>query len=218
MRVFDEQKFDVYRSYLIANAKLSTLFEMPILEGVDYKPNRAVPFDKIRNTMNFDQWVHFYIEDRKFECLWRNPKQYLGLLKKFNGVLTPDYSIYHNMPLPMQIWNAYRNRAIAFWLQNNGIKIVPNIRWGKEATYGFAFEGIRQGGTVAVGTSGCLRYNIDKFYFKKGLREMVKTIRPAAIVCYSRMPVDVFGFCNDAGIELINIQNYRDSIADRGIA
>ena len=212
-----DSKFMAFKSYLTANARFSPSFEMPILERVDFRPTRAIPFDKARNTKDYAQWVHFYVDDINFECLWRNPCHYLGMLKKFEGVITPDYSLYLDMPLPMQLWNTYRNRSIAYWLQSNDVKIVPNIRWGKERTYGFAFDGIKQGGTVAVGTSGCIKDSIDRYYFTKGLKEMINIIRPTVVVCYSRMPDDVFGFCKEMDIDFINIPNYRDTVAMKGI-
>jgi len=61
------------------------------------------------------------------------------------------------MPLAMQLWNAYRNRAVGYWLQSEGIKIVPNVRWGDERTYNFAFDGVPCGGTVAVSSHGCIK-------------------------------------------------------------
>ena len=36
------------------------------------------------------------------------------------------------MPLVMQAWNTYRNRALAVWLQNNGIEVIPNVHFGDE--------------------------------------------------------------------------------------
>lgn len=86
------------------------------------------------------------------------------------------------MPLAMQIWNTYRNRVLAYWLQYNGVPIVPNVRWGDERTYAFAFEGLARGGTVAVSTNGCIRSKIDQYYFHKGLVAMIASLKPACIL------------------------------------
>ncbi len=130
---------------------------------------------------------------------------------KFEGVITPDYSLYREMPLVMQMWNTYRNRALAFWLQNNGVNIVPNVRWGDERTYDFAFEGFAQGGTYAVCTNGCIRDKLDRYYFKKGLAKMVEVLRPNAIVNYFTAPDDIFRFCREKGIEIIPLNYWRDA-------
>jgi len=141
---------DVFKSDLVENAYFSPIYEFPLLKRTHYTPEKAIPFDRATRTTQYDNWVHFYIHDRQFECVWNNPKQYLNLLKRFAGVITPDYSLYRSLPLAMQIWNTYRNRSIAYWLQSNGVNIIPNIRWGDERTYAFAFEGIEQGGTIAI--------------------------------------------------------------------
>ena len=144
------QRSDVFKSGFVQDAYFSPVYEFPPLKQATGKPDKAIPFDKATRSTKFDHWIHFYIHDRQFECVWNNPKQYLNLLKRFAGVITPDYSLYRSLPLAMQIWNTYRNRSIAYWLQSNGVNIIPNIRWGDERTYAFAFEGIEQGGTIAI--------------------------------------------------------------------
>ena len=69
-----------------------------------------------------DLLFQIYEDDYRFERIWRNPRQYLNVLKRYNGVILPDFSLYRDMPLVMQLWNIYRSRAIGFWLQLNGIK------------------------------------------------------------------------------------------------
>ena len=49
---------------------------------------------------------------------FRNRK-YLNILSKYGGVITPDYSLYRDMPLSMQIWNIFRSRALGSYLQSN---------------------------------------------------------------------------------------------------
>lgn len=112
----------------------------------------------------------------------------------------------------MQIWNTYRNRTIGYWLQSKGINIIPNIRWGDERTYEFAFEGIEKGGTVAVGTYGCLQNKDDRYYFEKGLKELVGSLQPNTIVSYSYAPDNIFKKYKEKGINVIVIPSYFDTI------
>jgi len=119
---------DVYKSGFVKDAYFSKNYEFPLIRRTTCKPNKAIPFDKAAKSIKHDQWLHFYIHDKQFERVWNNRKQYLNLFKRFEGVITPDFSLYRVLPLAMQIWNTYRNRAIAYWLQNNGVNIVPNIR------------------------------------------------------------------------------------------
>ena len=82
------------------------------------------------------------------------------------------------------------------------------MRWGDERTYDFAFEGIEQGGSFAVGTNGCIQDKLDRYYFKKGLSEMVKRLKPSTIISYSDTPNDIFDKYRSAGIEIIGIENH----------
>lgn len=204
--------YDVFKSELVAGAQFSTVFEFPQIMAVQHKPLRAIPFEKACTATNFQQWVHFYTHDRNFERIWSNSKRYLPILRRFSGVITPDFSLYREMPLSMQIWNTYRNRVLSYWLQREGVRIVPNVRWGDERTYIFAFEGLAQGGTVAVSTNGTLRSKIDRAYFKQGLARMVEVLQPQTIVNYSQTPDDVFDLYRAQGVEIIEIPHYAHSI------
>ncbi len=60
-----------------------------------------------------------------FERIWTTPNKYLPIIKKFRGVITPDFSVYRDMPLVMQQWNIYRSRAIGHWLQEKRCNGYP---------------------------------------------------------------------------------------------
>lgn len=209
---------DVFKAFLVNGAQFSDHLEFPIITKTDLKANRAIPFDKALQTNDFEQWVHFYIHDDIFERIWNNPKQYLNRLKKFQGVITPDFSLYRDMPLVMQMWNTYRNRSIGVWLQMNGIPIIPNVRWGDERTYDFCFEGLEKGGTVAISTNGCIQGKENKEYFKNGLKEMVSVLKPKTILNYSCTPDSIFLPYKEAGIEIIEIENYIHTVRKKADA
>ncbi len=44
-------------------------------------------------------------------------------MKKYDGVLSPDFSMYTNYPEAFQIWQVYRNRWCAAYWQSKGIKV-----------------------------------------------------------------------------------------------
>ncbi len=201
--------YDVFHSFLVKNASYDGLFEMPVVCTSNNLPNNVVTFSKAmsKNWNNFDCWVCFYEHDRRFERLWNNPNQYLNKLKKFKGVISPDYSLYRNMPLCFQIWNTYRSRALAAWLCENDIQVIPNVRWNDERTYMFCFEGIEKNKTVAVGTHGCIKKKADKAYFKKGIAQMVKALSPKNIIVYGAAPDDIFKPYKNMGINIIAFES-----------
>ena len=203
------KNYDVFHSYLVEEADYEGYIELPKIKTSNHIPTKLVPFSKAmsKSWNDFDCWVMFYEHDVKFERLWNNPKLYLKKLKKFKGVISPDFSLYRNMPLVMQQWNTYRSRALAVWLQKNDIELIPNVRFNDERTYDFCFDGIEKLKTIAVGTHGCIKNKIDKDYFKKGIAELVKRLSPKTIIVYGATPDDIFKTYKDAGIEIISFES-----------
>ena len=201
--------YDVFHSFLVEKADYDGYFELPKIRTSSQLPDSVITFSKAmaRTWKDFDCWVMFYEHDVKFERLWHNPKQYLAKLKKFKGIISPDFSLYRNMPLCMQMWNTYRGRAIAVWLQNNGAEIIPNVRFNDERTYEFCFDGIEKFKTVAVGTHGCIKNRIDKDYFKDGLAEVVRRLSPRTIIVYGAAPDDIFKKYRDASINIMPFES-----------
>lgn len=120
-----------------------------------------------------DLLFQIYEDDYRFERIWRNPRQYLNVLKRYNGVILPDFSLYRDMPLVMQLWNIYRSRAIGFWLQLNGIKVIVNIRFADKRTYRYCCDGVAKHCVIALGTHGTLKNKEDRRYFVKDLLQLL---------------------------------------------
>ena len=201
--------YDVFHAFLVEDADFDGYIELPVIKTSDKLPEKVVTFSKAmsKSWTDFDSWVVFYEHDKEFERLWNNPKQYLDKLKKFKGVISPDFSLYRNMPLVMQMWNTYRGRAVACWLQNNGVEIIPNLRFGDERTFSFCFDGIEENKTVAVGTHGCIKRKEDKIFFKVGLARMVQMLSPKTIIVYGSAPDNIFKPYRDMGIKIIAFES-----------
>lgn len=198
---------DVFRSFLVKNAQYSGRFEIPIIPKTAAKPNKLIPFSKSIGSCDFDSWVHFYEDDVNFERIWNTPQKYLPILKKFKGVITPDFSLYRDMPLAMQIWNTYRGKAIGNWLVENGISTIPNVRWGDQRTFDFCCNGIAQKGTIAIGSHGCIKLLTERPFFEAGLEHVVKTILPRTIVVYGAAPDNIFDKYVKCGIDIIQFDS-----------
>lgn len=191
---------DVFRSFLVKEAKFTGELELPCINPEFHNPNRLIPFSKAINCQDTDQWVHFYEDDACFERIWNNPHKYLPVLARFRGVISPDFSLYRDMPLVMQQWNTYRGRAIGHWLQENGVPVIPNVRFGDSRSYEFCCDGVPMHSTIAVGTHGCMKLLNERAFFKAGLAYVVKTLQPTAIIVYGAAPDDVFSQYREMGI------------------
>lgn len=188
-----KRKRDVFKAFLVKNATYEGDYEIPCIRTSDLIPEKVISFSKTKKGDQFDAFVHFYKDDEKIECFWNNPQKYLPTLKKFKGVISPDYSLYYDMPLCMQVWNTYRGRALAYWLQENGVEIIPNIRWGDERTFETACLGVESGKTIAVGTHGCIKTVAGKKMFIAGFDYVINRLKPKTVIVYGRMPDKIFG-------------------------
>ena len=144
---------------LVAGAKFDGIFEIPIIKKPNkiIVPNNLVPFSKLAKADPGSFAVCEYENDSEFRDLLINPEGYVKEIAKYEGFITPDCSIYRDMPFAAQVTNIYRSRAIGYYMQKNGIYVIPNIRWGDERTYStklfsepIAFAGIEKNSIVSV--------------------------------------------------------------------
>ena len=100
-----------------------------------------IAFNSIKsdNAQNPDRFVHFFLYDYNFEKLWTKPDESLELLSNYRGILTPDFSMYLEMPYALQLYNTFRNRWCGAWFASKGIKVIPTVSWGDESTFDFCF-------------------------------------------------------------------------------
>lgn len=96
---------------------------------------------------------------------------------------------------------------MAHWLQENGIEIIPNVRFADERSYDFCFDGVEKNNTVAIGTHGCIKKLTDRAYFEKGLAEMEEQLQPQTIIVYGAAPDQIFGKYKEMGIHIIQFDS-----------
>lgn len=182
---------DVFGLWQIKGAELSGKYEIPIIHGTSKIPDSLIPFTKCEKEKYTEtKSIHFFQLDENFlSCLESKNKltKKLETLRKFQSVISPDYSIYRDMPFAQQIYQVYKSRAVSNFLMQNGIKIIPNIRWGDEHTYDFVFEGIDKWGVVAVGVQGAYRNKENTKYFEQGFYKMINKLEPETILCYGNL-------------------------------
>lgn len=131
--------------------------------------------------------LHFFLDDYRFETTFSSPERALDRVLAVGGALEPNFSIYYDMPRVAQVWNTYRTRWCgAFW-QAQGVKVIPTVCWARPATFDFCFDGIPQGGVVALSTLGVRATPEDIEIFNDGLREMVDRVRPSTILSYGKL-------------------------------
>lgn len=161
-------------------------YAMPLIKKINVYPSSLIGFNYAKTSKKHDNGVHFYLDDYQFERVWNQPERYLDILRKFNFVFTPDFSLYMDMPMPLQIYNIYRSRLLGAYWQRKGINVVPTISWSGENSYNFAFSGVEQGGVITVSTVGVARNKEATQNWINGMHEMIKQIKPKTILVYGK--------------------------------
>jgi hypothetical protein len=186
-----ESQYDVFNSFLVRNANYCGLEEFPTINSCNEIPNKIITFSEAMRTNDYNQWVCFYELDYLFIRVWNNPKKYLNKLKKFKGVISPDFSLYVNMPIVLQKYHTYMGRALANWFIENGIKVIPNVRTGDARTYSFAFDGLNKNEIISIGTIGTCRKKIERKIITDGIKETIKELQPKGIIIYGSLPKEI---------------------------
>lgn len=198
---------DVFHAFLVENAEFTTDLEIPCMHHENRIPTKLIPFSKAIGSTDYQCWVHFYEDDASFERLWNNPHRYLPILKKYAGVISPDFSLYRDMPLVMQQWNVYRGRAMGCWLQENEIPTLPNVRWGDNRTFGVSCAGVPKDGTIVIGSHGCTKLLVEREYFVDGLNYVIKALTPTIVIVYGSAPPAIFDKYRRMGIQIIQFDS-----------
>ena len=176
-------RLDVFYIELLRDAKCKGKYDFPLLKATKQVPLDLISYSR-REHANDAHWLHFYLDDYEFVFAIRYPPDCIVSFRRVAGVITPDFSLFSDMPLAMQIDAVFRGRVFGCWLQKIGVSVIPNVRWCDKRSLSFAFDGIPKGGTVAVGTHGCVREPRVKRLFLEGFDKMIERIHPKTIVVY----------------------------------
>lgn len=194
---------DAYNlDYLDRELLSDDFWEMPIIENNHFLSDEFIGFNYAKTSKRKDVGIHFYIDDYQFERIWSEPEKYIPILKEYQCMISPDFSLYCEMPMPMKIWNTYRNRWLGQFYQSHGIKVIPNVRWDSPETYEFCFRGIPKGSIISVSTVSLTKDKELREMWKDGMQECIERIEPEKILLYGTQIE--FDF---KGIEVIPIEN-----------
>ncbi len=164
------------------------VFEIPKIQKdeISLENVELIGYDKISENekeKNKSKIVHFFLDDYKFNVIWNDPEPRIEKLRQYRAVLSPNFSIYTEMPLSLKVYNSFKSRWCGAYLQSKGIKIIPTLAWGEPNTYWFCFDGIAKGSIVAVSTLGV---RTEKTMFMQGYDEMLRKIKPEKVICYGK--------------------------------
>ena len=177
----------IYKIDALYEQKIKTtddFYKMPIIEPEHFLPTRLVGFNYIKDQGECDFGMHFFLDDNQFERIWNRPARYVNMLKRYECMLTPDFSLYTDMPTSMLIWNTYRSRFLGAYYQSKGIKVIPTVSWAEKDSYNFCFAGLPRKATLAISTLGVRRYDTYTRLWREGLTQMLERLEPTDLIVY----------------------------------
>jgi len=173
------------RNEFLYHNQSSGRYEFPIIKKQDINIDEIKFLSysnvKLNDNENLDKTIHFFTYDWKFEKVYEKPDIEIEKLKQYKYLLSPDFSIFTNMPLALQIESIFKNRWCGAYWQSKGLKVIPTVSWGDEKSFDFCFDGIEEGSVVAVSTY--YRENCEE-EFMLGYNKMIQKIKPSAVICY----------------------------------
>lgn len=176
---------DAYNLDMAHDTEMTDDFwQMPVIKRCDFVPGDLVGFNYAKTYKDKNVGIHFYVDDYQFERIWNYTEKYIDILAPYDCILTPDFSLYMDMPMPMKIWNVYRSRQIGAFFQNEGIAVIPTLQWAEPETFCFCFQGIEKGGVVSVSTVGVKRDSGAMDIWRDGMDEAIRQIEPSTILLY----------------------------------
>lgn len=163
---------------------VSGKFEIPTIAPVtELKPLEWRCFGEYRTlSINPNTGIHFFTDDYRFTSCWRQPLKYADMFAKSGAVMSPDFSMYRDMPLALQLYSHYRKHWLGQFWQTRGAVVIPTISWSDSASWDFCFDGEPRGGIVAVSTVGVKRDKEAFGLFSAGWSEMLDRLAPKRVI------------------------------------
>lgn len=161
-------------------------WNLPVIAPTQTVPDSLVAFGSEQTPQGVGA-THFFTDDYRFETVWNRPKQGLTKIKRLGCSLSPDFSLWTDMPAAAQLWNVYRNRWCAAYWQNNGVDVIPTVSWADIRSWAFCFNGLPHNSTVAVSTVGIVRNSEARTGFLEGFRQMMYRLTPTTVLVYGTL-------------------------------
>ena len=135
--------------------------------------------------------IYFAVDDYRFTSTYLYPDKSLKKYSQYAFLLTPDFSVYSDMPLWRQLESVAHNRWVGANWQSKGNIVYTMISWSSPASYSFCFDGVEQNATVAVGMIGCKSNN--RLAFMRGYDAMLERLSPESIICIGNPFPEMWG-------------------------
>ena len=157
-----------------------------------------------------DLMIDFFIDDHHYENFWNHPEKSFRNIKKFIGIIAPDYSMFPDLLPGQNILNCTRNRVMAYYLQKNGFHVIPTASWCSREDFEWCFDGLPNNSSIAISSNGCLSNPYGKRILLEGIDELQRQKSPFKIIICGREMSELKDYDN-----IIYYKNFSQRMKER---
>ena len=182
---------DVFHAWMVDDADFAGPLDMPVLAPVHVDPARLVALSDIMRPgwKDFDCFGHAFEDDDVLGRFWNNPRAYLRKMGMLQGMTGLDFSVSYDFPAPLKEYNYWRNNAATYWLQKQGLVVVPQARC-EPGNCEAVLAGHPKHSTIAIGARSMVRRTGDRAVLRASVQCIVDILEPENILWYGS---DMYG-------------------------
>lgn len=166
---------------------INSIKSIPLNDEINF-----IPFNYVKSCKDKSgKSVHFFLDDYQFERVWNKPEVYMKMLQGFRYVMQPDFSLFTDSPLPVQLYNHFRKQYISAYWESQGICVIPTVCWSNERSFEFCFKGLPSNKVVCVSSVGTQLDRNSKRLFVEGYNVMMEALTPSTILFYGKIPDEI---------------------------
>lgn len=103
-----------------------------------------------------------------------------------------DFSVHSDMPIVKQKSQMNDNLSLSFYYGKQGVKVIPNIRYGVDELADEFLLAIPQNTLIAIGTHGFIKETYQKAEWYCFLEKVIDVLHPTGIIVYGTLNGKVF--------------------------
>lgn len=179
------EKFDFFRTWYQEGAVPIGRYKMPRIAATQSLPTKVISITEIGTARNRKEcWVDHFVDDYRFNHAWKNLDNKIPIYKEFGGVIGFDWSLDKIFQPRLNIWNCTKCRNADYYLQKNGIDVIPVASWLDEESFEWCLDGLPEKSSIAVSTNGCLSSREARKCFIDGVKTVQERLSPTHLVVY----------------------------------
>ena len=131
--------------------------------------------------------VGFYVDDYRFDCMFDEAAIYGAKLLNMgvHGAIAPNYSIWADSPRAVHLWATYRARWVGRYLQEIGIRVVPDVNWCDMESLDYTLLGLPKKAPMLSVQLQTLKSDYELGQAASCLREIDQRLTPSTWLIYA---------------------------------